>query len=119
MRTFVLATMMLASSSVFGDRTAYYFGNHYDREPRIVVETRDCSGSDGLATFQAERLFTIQRGDCQDPANQDQYLYQVLLRSLNGASSYDVIWVDDLGRETIRRQLEENRRRKLSQSERY
>jgi len=86
---------------------------NYRREPLIVVETKDCAGNYGLASFRADRVFKIETGNCQDPSDSDQPLYQVMLRTLTGAGNYDVLWVDSTGVQTIREQLEENRQAAL------
>jgi len=122
MRTLMLMVLlgMLAPEAAFGNVAAYYFdGYYYDREPRIVVETKDCSGASGLATFRAARVYSVQEGDCRDPDAPDQNLHQVLLQSLNGVSRYDVIWVDETGVQTIRQQLEENRQLLLRRRPHY
>jgi hypothetical protein len=85
----------------------------YQQEPLIVIETKDCAGNAGLASFRAERVFKVQAGKCQDPDDPDQPLYQVMLKTLIGTNDYDVVWVDSAGMRAIREQLEENRRAAL------
>jgi len=91
----------------------------YRREPLIVVETKDCAGNVGLASFRADRVFKIETGNCRDPDDSDQTLYRVMLRILTGAGNYDVLWVDSKGVQAIREQLEENRQAALSRRECY
>jgi hypothetical protein len=83
------------------------------QEPLIVVDTKDCEGNAGLASFRAERVFKVEAGNCRDPGDSDFPLYRVMLRSLLGASDYDVVWVDTAGMKAIQLQLEENRRAAL------
>jgi len=85
----------------------------YRQEPLIVIETKDCAGNAGLASFRAERVFKVQAGKCQDPDDPDQPLYQVLLKTLIGTNDYEVVWVDSAGMLAIREQLEENRQAAL------
>ena len=80
------------------------------REPMVVVETKDCGGSKGLASFRAERVFKVQAADCRDPDNLDESLYQVLLHSTTGAGGqFEIIWIDAANMQSIRQQLQENR----------
>ena len=88
-------------------------------EPLIVVETKDCEGNAGLASFRAEQVFKVESGNCRDPDESDKPLYQVMLRSLLGAGDYDIVWVDAAGMKEIRLQLEENRRAALGRRDRY
>jgi hypothetical protein len=82
----------------------------YTREPMVVVDTKDCGGNKGLASFRAERVFKVQTAECRDPDNLDEPLYQVLLHSLTGAGGqYEILWVDAANMQSIRQQLEENR----------
>lgn len=121
MRALILIALLalLVPSVAAGNAAAYYIDGYFDPEPRIVVETKDCSGAAGLASFRAERVFTIQESDCQNPDAGNQVLHQVLLESVFGVSRYDVIWVDQTGLETIRQQLEENRQLALRRRAHY
>ena len=96
---------------------SYY--RDYQPEPLIVVETKDCEGNAGLASFRAERVFKVQAGNCRDPDDSDQPLYQVMLRSLLGANEYEIVWVDAAGMQAIQDQLEENRRAALRNRDGY
>ena len=80
------------------------------QEPMIVVETKECSGETGVASFRAGRVFKVQAGKCQDPDAPDRSLYQVLLYRASGDSGdYEVLWVDSAGADSIAQQLRENR----------
>ncbi len=89
------------------------------QEPLVVVETKDCDGNAGLASFRAERVFKVEAGNCRDPEDSDKPLYQVMLRSLLGAGDYDIVWVDAAGMKAIQHQLEENRRAALRRRDSY
>lgn len=89
----------------------------YQREPLIVVDTKDCAGNDGLATFRADRVFRIQVGGCHDPSSPGQPLYQVMLRTLTGSNDYEVVWVNAAGMRAVREQLQENRQAALRQKD--
>lgn len=91
----------------------------YRQEPLIVVETKDCEGNAGLASFRAEAVFKVEAGKCRDPDDTDKPLYQVMLRSLLGASDYEIVWVDAAGMKMIQTQLEENRRAALRRRDGY
>ncbi|MBT8080189.1 MAG: hypothetical protein KJO31_16540 [Gammaproteobacteria bacterium] len=86
-----------------------YYHRDYWREPLIVVDTRNCAGESGLASFRAERVFKVQAGICQDPDDSRKKLYQVMLKSLTGGTDYEILWVDEAGMQDIRTQLRENR----------
>lgn len=88
------------------------------QEPLVVVETKDCEGNAGLASFRAERVFKVESGHCRDPDESDKPLYQVMLRSLVGTGDYEIVWVDAAGMKEIQRQLEENRREALRRQDR-
>ena len=115
----VVATILALASAKAAAHAYDSYYRDYRQEPLIVVETRDCQGNAGLASFRAERVFKVQAGKCQDPNDSDQPLYQVLLRSLVGASDYEIVWVDAEGMQTIRDQLEENRRAALRSHDGY
>jgi hypothetical protein len=89
------------------------------QEPLIIVETKDCEGNAGLASFRAERVFKVQAGNCRDPDDSGSPLYQVMLRSLLGSGDYDIVWVDAAGMKEIKSQLEENRRSALRRRDGY
>lgn len=98
---------LLAAVAAAHNYDSYY--PDYRQEPLIVVATKDCEGNAGLASFRADRVFKVQAGNCRDPDDSDEPLYQVMLRSLLGAGDYDIVWVDAAGMQAIRDQLEENR----------
>jgi len=106
-----------AAMAVAHAHDSYY--RDYQREPLIVVGTKDCEGNAGLASFRAERVFKVQAGNCRDPDDSDQPLYQVMLRSLLGAHEYEIVWVDAAGMQAIQDQLEENRRAALRSRDGY
>ena len=116
----LFAALLALPATVVAD---HHYDSHYRdfrrEEPLIVVETKDCEGNAGLASFRAERVFKVQAGDCRDPDDSGRPLYQVLLRSLLGASDYDIVWVDATGMRAIRDQLEENRRAALRRRDGY
>jgi len=119
-RSLVLIGMFLAvpaAMTAADHHDSYYRG--YWQEPLIVVATKDCEGSAGLASFRAERVFKVEAGNCRDPDDSDKSLYQVMLRSLLDASDYDIVWVDAAGMKEIQNQLEENRRAALHRRDGY
>ncbi len=59
----------------------------------ISVQTTECGGESGLATFDVDRLYKIQPGTCADPGNPGQRLQQVLIRSDSDLTRYDVVQV--------------------------
>ena len=80
-----------------------------DQDPQIVVETRNCSGATGLAAFHPDRLRSIKTAPCSNPDAAGEPLKQVFLKSEGGTGQYEIVWVDEAGAQSIRRQLEENR----------
>ena len=114
------AAMLLAVLPVSADhhRDSYYYRD-YSREPLIVVDTKNCAGEFGLASFRAERVFKVQTGNCQDPEDSRKKLYQVMLKSLLGDTDYEVVWVDEAGMRDIRAQLKENRQAALRRRDPY
>lgn len=115
---FVAAFLALPAAVAAADVYDSYHRD-YRQEPLIVVGTKDCEGNAGLASFRAERVFKVQAGNCRDPDDSDQPLYQVMLRSLLGADDYEIVWVDAAGMQAIRDQLEENRRAALRSHDGY
>jgi hypothetical protein len=109
-RLFVLLMLAGAADAQAGYRNV---------EPGIVVATKDCQGSTGIASFRAERVYTIQDGHCVDPDAAGRKLQQVLLRSIGGFGKYDVIWVDEAGARLIFDQLKENREAALRRRNYY
>jgi hypothetical protein len=101
------------------DQRYYRDYSQYRQEPLIVVDTKDCGGELGLASFRAERVFKIQTGKCQDPDDSGKPLYQVMLKSLMGEADYEIVWVDAAGMLAIREQLLENRKAALKRREIY
>ncbi|MGI9301797.1 MAG: caspase family protein [Gammaproteobacteria bacterium] len=61
----------------------------------ISAQTKTCSGSTGLASFDVDKLFKIQDGYCDDPDKPGTKLKQVLVRSHSGLTQYDVLWVTE------------------------
>ena len=102
------------------DHHGPYHGEYWqEQEPLIVVETKDCEGNAGLASFRAAAVFKVEAGNCRDPDDSDKPLYQVMLRSLAGAGNYEIVWVDLAGMKAIQNQLEENRRAALRRRDGY
>lgn len=71
----------------------------------ISVQTTECSGEAGLATFDVDRLYKIQPGNCADPGNPARKLQQVLIRSDGDLTRYDVVQVTEDQAATILEQV--------------
>ena len=71
----------------------------------VTVETTDCEGSTGLASFESERLAKIQDATCPDPTDPSNKLKQVLLHSASPQMQYEVITVSGVGSESIMKQI--------------
>jgi len=113
----VLALLSTLPAAVSASLHCDEFLRTYRQNPLIVVATKDCAGNDGLASFRGDRVFRIVTGNCRDPDDSDQPLYQVMLRTLTGNGNYDAIWVDSAGMQSIQEQLEENRQAELQRRE--
>lgn len=59
----------------------------------ITVQTTECSGDTGMASFEVSRLYRIQAGNCPDPADPERTLQQVLIRSDGDLTRYQVLLV--------------------------
>ena len=70
----------------------------------VTVETTDCNGGTGVASFESSRLAKIQDAVCADPTDPEVKLQQVLLHSQRG-SSYEVLTVTRSGRQNIMDQI--------------
>lgn len=61
----------------------------------ITVQTTECSGETGLASFDVARLYRIQAGNCADPKDAGRRLQQVLLHSDGDLTRYEVLLVTE------------------------
>ncbi len=87
------------------------------REPMIVIETKDCSGSTGLASFRAERVFKVEGGGCADPDQPGASLKQLFLQPATRGGEREILWLDDNAAADLSRQLRENREAALRRAD--
>jgi hypothetical protein len=78
----------------------------------IAVQTTDCFGATGFASFNAGDLYKIQTGDCVDPRTGKQ-LQQILLKSDSGLVRYDVLWITPEEARNVLAQVDEINRAKI------
>ncbi len=71
----------------------------------VSVQTTDCEGSTGFASFESTRLAKIQDAPCADPADRSKKLKQVMLHTDRPLMQYEVITVDTAGSESIMNQI--------------
>ena len=87
------------------------------REPLIVIETKDCSGTTGLASFQAERVFKVEGGACADPDNPGEQLKQLFLLPATRGGERELLWLDASAAADLAKQLRENREAALRRAD--
>jgi hypothetical protein len=69
-------------------------GYHYGGEQlQVTVETTECSGDVGIASFNVDRFYKVQSGGCDDPTHPGRKLQQVLVKSRSPDFQYEVLWV--------------------------
>lgn len=78
----------------------------------VTVQTTDCVGDVGFATFNTGDLYKIQGGDCVDPDTGEE-LQQVLLQSRDARLRYDVLWVTRDEARNILRQIKDINRARM------
>lgn len=59
----------------------------------VSVETTDCEGATGFASFDSTRLAKIQDAVCRDPNDPSKRLQQVLIKSDSTLTQFDVLTV--------------------------
>ncbi len=71
----------------------------------VAVETTDCEGETGFASFESTRLAKIQDATCRDPDDRDKKLQQVLLHSDHPSTKYEVLTVTNAESKSIMKQI--------------
>ncbi len=84
----------------------------------VTVQTTDCVGGTGIASFQSERLYTIQEGHCPDPNDPSKKLKQVLLKSDGRVTNYELVWVTEAESQSILAQVKRISEAELTNLER-
>ena len=68
--------------------------HHYASDQlQVTVETTECSGDVGIASFNVDRFYKVQSGGCEDPTHPGRKLQQVLVKSRSPDFQYEVLWV--------------------------
>ncbi len=79
----------------------------------VVVQTTQCGGETGFASFLADKLFKIEEGWCADPNAPGEKLQQVFLETSTGPGKYDLLWVTQDEAKSIMEQIKAIRDGKL------
>lgn len=78
----------------------------------VTVQTTDCVGGTGIASFQSQRLYTIQEGHCPDPNDPTKKLKQVVLKTGGRANNFEILWVTEAESQSVLAQV-----RRISEAE--
>lgn len=80
----------------------------------VTVETTDCVGDSGFASFDADRLVKIQAAACPDPTDSSRKLQQILLTSDGRVTNYEVLTVTMDAARQVMDQIREVREARLA-----
>lgn len=74
---------------------------------QLTVQTRDCAGSTGFATFNVGDLVKIQDSKCNNPENPGEQLKKVIIRSRSHLTRFEVVWVTAAEARNIQQQVKD------------